>query len=89
MNEEELKELADAYGEKTEDNHSEKLDKLIEHGNIILNTDHGEIFIDLLAEMYLMSPVSPAGYTERASCIREGHNELVRFMINIKNKKRK
>lgn len=68
------------------DEEKRKFRRLRECGYALFSTKLGEEFLELLKEQFLLKPVSPAGYTERASCVREGHNEVIRLLINIAKK---
>lgn len=59
--------------------------RLARLGHVLFNSVTGKEFIELLKDLYLYSPVSPYGATERYACVREGQNELVRLMINMRN----
>lgn len=66
---------------------AKKFKRLCDLGHIVFNTVSGKEFIFGLEEMYLKSPVSPAGATERYACVREGQNEMVRLLVNMFNLK--
>lgn len=60
-----------------------KVKRLWELGKQLFTNDKGTEFLELLKEIYLLSPVSSASYSERISCVREGQNEMVRLFINM------
>lgn len=56
--------------------------EFLETGKELFNTPTGKKFLEKLRK-YLEHPVSPAFQTERYACVREGQNEIIRFLIRL------
>ena len=68
---------------------SKTVEELCRLGENVFATDSGRKLLKILKQLYVESPVSSASYSERASCVREGQNEMVRLLLKISKYKEK
>jgi hypothetical protein len=69
--------------EKDIESGKDRFAALYKTGHDLFSTESGSRFLELL-EDFIKCPVSPAHQTERYACVREGQNEIIRMLLNMK-----